>query len=82
MTVDCYILLDVYGEYWFYPSWSQNMDYDTMTLSANYFRTFSIFDFQWPEVDGHASQLKFWAALLKPGLPELISDVDMVEFGY
>ncbi len=82
VTVDKYIILDVYGVYFFWPNWTQDLGFETHTYANGYNQTLPILNFQWPEVSGHASGLKFYAGCLYTGTANLIGDISMVEFGY
>jgi hypothetical protein len=79
---DMYVILDVYGNYWFYPSWSQTIDKFRQPFwhKAQYVRY--ILDFIWPEVDSTADGIRFWGAITAPNNVEIIYSTDMVEFGY
>lgn len=81
-AVDRYIILDVYGNYWFYPTWTQSADHVNETMAANHQDTITIFNFQWPQVEGHADSLRFWAAHVDPSEGTLIGDYSMVTFSY
>jgi len=82
VTVEQYILLDVYGLYFFWPSWSEDLDFENHTYPDGYHETSSILQFIWPEVQGHADGLFFYAGCLYTGTTTLIGEVSMVEFGY
>ncbi|MBN1550783.1 agmatine deiminase family protein [bacterium] len=82
LTADEYILLDVYGMIWYWPSWSMYPDNETLNLNGNYDHTDTILSFIWPDTNGSADGFKFWAALVDPTSFTLLSNVSMVEFGY
>ncbi len=81
VSADVYIALDVYGEYWFWPSWGRDIDFDSMSLSPYTMHREPILSFDWPDVEGHASGIKFWVAALAVGSGELM-DYDVVEWGW
>ena len=76
------IMLDVYGDYWFYPSWTQTLDGAAIALPAGHTFTDLILDFYWPDDSGTASGIFFWGALITQDWTGLIGDYDRVEFGY
>jgi len=79
--VDEYLMLEVYGSYWFYPSWSQDLDVQRRLLDpGDNYQT--IMRFTWPEVNGSASGLHFFYVLAKPGTFEIVSNLAVVTFGY
>ncbi len=82
VTVDQYVILDVYGTLFFGPSWTENVDFETKTYYNGYDGTTEIFNFTWPSVGGHADGLKFYAGCLMTGTADLIGNIDLVEFGY
>ncbi|MCD4653352.1 hypothetical protein K8T06_05400, partial [bacterium] len=80
-NVSLYLLLDVYGAYWFGPGWSQNLEfYEISDLLGS--QNIPIFDFIWPEILGYADGLRFWSAMLEQETQLLFGYYDMVEFGY
>jgi FG-GAP repeat len=81
LAVDEYIILDVFGAFWFWPGWSETVDYKTWTLPAGSADSETILQFTWPAVDGTVTGLKFWGAILHAGTSDLIL-YDMEEWGY
>jgi hypothetical protein len=79
---DLFIILDVYGEYWFWPSWTQRLDYDRRYFDGETYEEMAILDFTWPAGVGSAAGLRFWSAITETGGTTLLSNVDFVEFGY
>lgn len=82
LWVDEYIILDVYGYYFFYPNWTSNLDYATILLEADANDVQTILDFIWPDGAGYARDLAFWGALLESGTINLISNLEYEVFGY
>ncbi len=82
-SADLYVILDVYGEYWFHPGWTQDAESELIDLDGFNPVDITILDFTWPEGDfGSADDLVFWGAILKPGTSLIIGDIDSVVFGY
>jgi len=77
-----YILLDVYGYYWFWPSWNDTGDYKEKTIPFGFVDEEIILDFWWPAAVGAADNIRFWGALIDPVSMDIIGDYDMVEFSY
>ncbi len=78
-----FCLLDVYGAYWFYPSWSAGLDgvlLDTLPPGQTDMNLIS--PFQWPEITDSAEGLHFYGALVLPNLSDLIGKLGIWEFGY
>lgn len=81
--VDLYVVLDVMGQYWFYPEWSQAACYETFSLLDQPVTYRFIMDFIWPSGDfGQADGIHFWGALCDAGTTRLLGDCDRVTFGY
>ena len=83
-TVDCFLILDVYGDLWFWPSWRYG-EPDSLKndLIDGYYRSEEVFSFIWPTVGGSASGLRFWAATLKMTPEESqLGPIACLEFGY
>jgi len=80
-SVDEYLMLEVYGTYWFYPDWSQTLNTQQRLLDPgdNYQ---NILNFTWPQVEGSASDLHFYYLLTKPYTFEIVTNLAIVTFGY
>ncbi|HPQ39477.1 MAG TPA: hypothetical protein PLV45_03815 [bacterium] len=81
VILDEYIIFDVYGSFWFWPSWTQIPDRVSQDLKPGDFNTETILDFQWPANAGSGSGLAFWGGLLNPETMLLLA-LDRVEFSY
>jgi peroxiredoxin len=80
--LDLYVLLDVFGEYFYYPGWGRTVDRRSMSVPAGDSRIALIQPFIWPEGVGAAERLAFWGAFTEPAGYELASDVAHQEFSY
>ena len=88
MEADLYILLDVFGEYWSYPSWrplAEGLDHDDFLVPGDYQGDRSILPgFDMPTISP-AGPLYFYAAMFADGqLDEasLISNASIWEFSF
>jgi len=81
-ALDCYILLDVYADYWFWPSWSQQVDKLNLTLRSGQTRDETVLDFTWPAGAGAADGIVFWGALFDAGTWNLTGEVARIEWGF
>lgn len=79
--VDEYIMLDVYGLYWFYPEWTQTLSSSSRMIPSGE-DTRSILEFTWPDVTGSAYNLHFYYLLTKPSTFQIVSNLAMTTFGY
>lgn len=80
--LDQYLILDVYGLYFFHPSWGPLLDYTTKTIPPNYIATDTVLDFIWPSGAGTAMNLRFWLGFLQTGTQDLVGQINYTEFGY
>ncbi len=55
--------LDVYGLFFFWPSWSEEFDSSMIDMPADFHQDSSLFSFNWPTGAG-TGDAAFWAALL------------------
>jgi hypothetical protein len=78
------VFLDVYGSYWFYPAWTVDFGAELRTVDPGITDPVRVFDFTWPDVEGSASDLKFWGAMLNPSATDLygVNTYDFVTFSY
>ncbi len=85
--VPLFVILDVFGEYWFWNDWKQEPDYGRVDLPAGASVTITIIDpFQWPdtgsdELDG----IVFWSGMTDQDLSEILGGIEGIgswEFGY
>jgi hypothetical protein len=75
------VILDLYGDYFFYPSWDRFFDYALVDLTI-FIESFRILQFDWPDVTGHADGIVFHAAVLGSDMMSVAGNVDSVEFGW
>ncbi len=63
-TIDCleFILLDIEGSYWFYPTFSQEPDWEERSIASEYYRCDIMLAFVWPETDSAPDSFCFWGA--------------------
>ncbi len=80
--VDAYVLLDVWGEHWFWPSWGSPVDYKRIQLPAGSNHEEVLLEFDWPAGAGTAAGIKFWGAVFSAGTFDLLGEIAMVEFGF
>ncbi|MBN1356290.1 M6 family metalloprotease domain-containing protein [bacterium] len=77
VTADVYVLLDVYGQYfYFWPTWGESLNFDTRDLPTGYESTEILMQFDWPSGAGAGSNIRFWAALLDHTTSQLLGNYD------
>jgi hypothetical protein len=72
------IVLGVFGEYWFWPSWSIEFDRMMKDYEPGLTTFYGLEPFIWPEVVGEATGLEFYAAMLNQDTTWIFGD----EFGH
>lgn len=81
-----FLILDVYGDYFFAPSWiniSEGIDYFLIDWIYNEAYTITIIrEFQWPEGVGSMDNLIFWAAITDENMSQLLAGPESVTFGF
>jgi len=83
VTVNQYVILDVYGAYYFWPSWTPSLDNLMRDLPADYMGEVDILlDFIWPEGAGAADGILFYSAFTDPGNTQLIGGLSLIEWGF
>ena len=84
-TIDVYIVLDVLGSYWFWPSWedpAQGLDHKTMTVGSLDLYQEAILDFTWPGGTGALGGLQFIGCMFTQGTWALVGDVSVIPWRY
>ncbi|MBN2053651.1 hypothetical protein JW905_01935 [bacterium] len=79
---DQFVILDVYGQYWFWPAWDQDVGCALRQFPAFDSAIELLLDFIWPQGAGAAQGIIFWAALLEPGTIDLIGNVSSCSFDF
>jgi hypothetical protein len=74
------LLLDVFGQYFFYPAWQDQFEAPGLQIDPG-MNQIGIFDSTWPEIQGESKGLIFWCGLIDPQWL-LMSNIDREEFGY
>lgn len=84
-TWDVYVVLDVYGYYWFWPSWkdfNQGIDKQTVLMQSAGQRQESVLRFEWPAGVGSAQGLNFYGAVFYSGTFNLIGELQIIGWSY
>ncbi|MGB3975552.1 MAG: kelch repeat-containing protein [bacterium] len=76
------VLLGVYGEFWFWPGWSQDFDLEYHDYLPGLTEIQVFESFIWPEVQGTAVGLEFYSGLINAEMNDLIGDFGYLTFGY
>jgi len=86
MTVDVFIALEVYGHYWFWPTWVYMEDgiaYDpAVSVAPASEMTGDVLQFTWPDVQGPAPGLFFYGLLLDSASGQIMGDLSWICWAY
>ncbi len=80
-----FVILDVYGSYFFAPSWTEGSDgidfFDGIWESGR--TDISVIPaFPWPEGTGYGQNLIFWGALTDADVTGIYGEIDSLAFGW
>lgn len=81
VTVQKFVVLDVYGGYYFWPSWVTDVNWVDRPIFDGYDQSGTILSFTWPQFDGEAHGLVIWAALWDATDPQP-PIISALQFGY
>lgn len=76
------VILDIYGDYWFGPSWSSEFNAYYFSYPPGNTRFTLISDFIWPETSSSSDGLLFRAGLIDPAIFRIIGDTAVWPFGW
>ncbi|MCD4653969.1 hypothetical protein K8T06_08530 [bacterium] len=75
------LMLDVLGQYYWYPSWESDFQYILIDLDSGIVNL-TVIDFIWPHVAGTAGDITFYGALLNSEVNEIFGRWDSTSFGW
>ncbi|MBN1550729.1 hypothetical protein JW979_04650, partial [bacterium] len=81
VDVPLFVILDVYGIYFFAPSFS-SFDYESVTIGTGWTRFDVIPPFAWPENSGSATNIIWYAALTDMDITTILGHYDSFVFGW
>ena len=76
-----YVILDVGNMYWFWPGWTGTVDYKEISLPEGTRLEETLLEFQWPEIEGSAENIRFWGALVNQADGNLLH-YDFISWGW
>lgn len=80
-SVPLFVILDVYGSYYFWPSFS-SYDVKTINVPVGLQSEIVLQEFSWPEGAGEAENIAFYAAMTDLGITTLFGAMDEFRFGW
>ncbi len=82
VRVNEFIVLDIQGMFWFWPSWTSDFDYLAGVLDSETEEWKLIMEFIWPEGFGAMDGLKFYGALMNEDMTALIGELAFIEWSF
>ena len=79
IVVDVYVILDVYGLFYFWPSWEQVPDSVSTHLHSGQVEEWTILGFAWPEGAG-SGEAVIWGAMTALGSYDPLTEPDRIQF--
>ncbi len=80
-AVPLFVILDVYGSYYFWPSFSE-YDVRTIDLNVGVMELEVLPQFSWPEGAGSAENIAFYSAMTDEGISTLFGAMSEIRFGW
>ncbi len=78
-----FVLLDCYGIFFWWPSWSNDIDYIMIDVEPMVEREYWVVEpFIWPDVDSVASNIWFYTAMTDKKITQILGLFDSFEFGW
>ncbi len=85
-----FFLLDIGGDYWFWPSWSHysaadpsSIDFEIRDVASGETRVYVLNPFTWPDTGGAAmAGLRFWGAIVDPASNTLFGELAAVSWAF
>jgi len=83
MNIPLFVILDVYGELFFAPEFSDFSNYTVENLQTAEKQVFSVLpEFTWPDISGVTNGILWYAAMTNPEMTELLGEMDIFDFGW
>ena len=78
-----FVLLDCYGVFFWWPSWSNDIDYNLIDIDPMVENDYWIVEpFIWPSFDSSASNIWFYTAMTDKKVTQIFGLFDSFEFGW
>jgi hypothetical protein len=76
-----YLILDLMGNYWFWPDWTQTPEYEEWDINGHRYRRETVLQFTWPDGAGEGDSARFWAFLQDVNSDEFVWDTTYFSWG-
>jgi hypothetical protein len=75
-------ILDAYNELFFWPGWTSEAQWQISDFEPGVTNIDILSEFTWPDIEGSATGIFFYAAMTNPAMTELLGTYDYKEFGW
>ncbi len=78
-----FVILDIFGEFWFHPDWTQDVSWENITFpTMSSFIQKQILFFEWPENAGELHDIRFWTGVLDAHTGAVLGEISFVNWGF
>jgi hypothetical protein len=74
------VVLDVYGQYWFFPTWTRNLDYMAVTIPGCSCISEMLLNFPWPEEEVIFDDVCIYMALFDEWMSHMYGQISICCF--
>ncbi len=67
MNGQLFVILDIQGQYWFWPSWTDRIEWAEVNVSGSGRTDWTILDFTWPDLEASILGAAFWTTFVSEG---------------
>lgn len=67
LYIDQFIILEIENNFWFWPSWTNDFDYEKGLYMPTLSMRYTIFNFPWPNTNSTYYGARFWCAAFEEG---------------
>jgi len=82
LELEQYIILDVWGAYYFWPEWTMNLSHMRQTFAESPRQRHTVLEFTWPADAGSAQNIIIWCGCLNPGTTDIAGDITNAAFDF
>jgi len=82
VDADFYCLLDVMGLLFWYPTWTEEFQYEQRTYDSGTLQFDILGPFPWPDVQDSLGGLHFYSVIMEKNTFDFISNLEVIPFGY
>ncbi len=78
-----YVALEINNVFWFWTRWTHEIEFVLLEdLPPDTNETFTVLDFEWPDIEGRFDSIHLWSVLLDADTQDMHGDYSKSDFGY